>query len=427
MSRAYESRSTSRSRCAAACSSARCTTGRRCCSSPRWSCTCSGCSSPARSASRARPTGSSASLLLMLGVIEGFIGYSLPDDLLSGTGLRIDVRRSLLSIPVIGTWIHWLIFGGEFPGTEIIPRLYIVHVLLLPAILLALIAVHVGLVWYQKHTQFPGPAAPRATSSASASCRCSRPRAAGSSPSRSVSSRSWAASSRSTRSGTSARTTPRTSPPARSPTGTWLWTDGCVRILPAVGDLPRPLHDPGGVLPVHPRFLPMLNVLAAVYPWIETQLHQGQRAPQPAAAAAGRPGAHRARRDGHHVLHGAAAVRRQRHHRLQVRHLAERDDVGGPDRPARAAAARLLRRPTGSASACSAATARCSSTASRPASSSACRTVSSSRCTSRSPGRQPRPPDRVAVPQKGPAGWSGGALLCCVWLLGSRTRPPPRP
>jgi ubiquinol-cytochrome c reductase cytochrome b subunit len=48
-------------------------------------------------------------------------------------------------------------FGGEFPGTEIIPRLYIVHVLLIPGILLALIALHVGLVWYQKHTQFPGP------------------------------------------------------------------------------------------------------------------------------------------------------------------------------------------------------------------------------------------------------------------------------
>jgi ubiquinol-cytochrome c reductase cytochrome b subunit len=45
----------------------------------------------------------------------------------------------------------------EFPGTEIIPRLYLIHVLLLPGILLALIAVHVGLVWYQKHTQFPGP------------------------------------------------------------------------------------------------------------------------------------------------------------------------------------------------------------------------------------------------------------------------------
>jgi quinol---cytochrome-c reductase cytochrome b subunit len=95
-------------------------------------------------------------LLILMGFMEGFTGYSLPDDLLSGTGLRI-MSGFVLSVPVVGTWVHWLIFGGEFPGTELIPRLYIVHVLLLPGILLALIAVHVGLVWYQKHTQFPGP------------------------------------------------------------------------------------------------------------------------------------------------------------------------------------------------------------------------------------------------------------------------------
>jgi ubiquinol-cytochrome c reductase cytochrome b subunit len=95
-------------------------------------------------------------LLILMGFMEGFTGYSLPDDLLSGTGLRI-MSGFVMSIPVMGTWVNYLIFGSEFPGTELIPRLYIVHVLLLPGILLALIAVHVGLVWYQKHTQFPGP------------------------------------------------------------------------------------------------------------------------------------------------------------------------------------------------------------------------------------------------------------------------------
>ena len=95
-------------------------------------------------------------LLLFIGTFAGFTGYSLPDDLLSGIGLRI-ASGITLSVPVIGTWTHWALFGGEFPGTEIIPRLYIAHVLIIPAILLALIAVHVGLVWYQKHTQFPGP------------------------------------------------------------------------------------------------------------------------------------------------------------------------------------------------------------------------------------------------------------------------------
>jgi ubiquinol-cytochrome c reductase cytochrome b subunit len=95
-------------------------------------------------------------VLLLLGFFEGLTGYSLPDDLLSGVGLRI-MSGITLTVPVMGTWTHWLLFGGEFPGTEIIPRFYIAHVFLIPGILLALIAVHVGLVWYQKHTQFPGP------------------------------------------------------------------------------------------------------------------------------------------------------------------------------------------------------------------------------------------------------------------------------
>ena len=94
-------------------------------------------------------------LLFMLGAIEGFLGYSLPDDLLSGTGLRV-MAALLISFPVVGTWINWLAFGGEFPGTEIIPRFYTLHILLIPGIILGLIALHVGLVWYQKHTQFPG-------------------------------------------------------------------------------------------------------------------------------------------------------------------------------------------------------------------------------------------------------------------------------
>jgi ubiquinol-cytochrome c reductase cytochrome b subunit len=95
-------------------------------------------------------------VLLLLGLLEGFAGYSLPDDALSGTGLRI-ASAIVLSIPVIGTWAHMAVFGSEFPGTEILPRLYIVHVLLIPAIIVALIAVHLGLMVKQKHTQWPGP------------------------------------------------------------------------------------------------------------------------------------------------------------------------------------------------------------------------------------------------------------------------------
>ncbi|PXY27262.1 cytochrome b [Prauserella muralis] len=95
-------------------------------------------------------------LLLILGMFEGFFGYSLPDDLLSGTGIRATLSGITLSVPVAGTWLHWALFGGEFPGTLIVPRMYALHILLIPGIMLALVAVHLALVWYQKHTQFPG-------------------------------------------------------------------------------------------------------------------------------------------------------------------------------------------------------------------------------------------------------------------------------
>ncbi|MBG9244574.1 cytochrome b [Corynebacterium belfantii] len=95
-------------------------------------------------------------VLLFLGMAEGFMGYSLPDDLLSGVGLRI-MSAIILALPIIGTWLHWLIFGGDFPSDLMLDRFYIAHVLIIPGIILGLIAAHLALVWYQKHTQFPGP------------------------------------------------------------------------------------------------------------------------------------------------------------------------------------------------------------------------------------------------------------------------------
>ena len=94
--------------------------------------------------------------LILLGMVEGFLGYSLPDDLLSGVGLRI-ASAIILGLPIIGTWLHWGIFGGDFPSDLMLDRFYILHVLILPGIILGLIAAHVLLVWFQKHTQFPGP------------------------------------------------------------------------------------------------------------------------------------------------------------------------------------------------------------------------------------------------------------------------------
>jgi len=95
-------------------------------------------------------------LLVTLGLVEGLFGYSLPDDLLSGTGLRI-TSAIIQAIPLVGTYISFFLFGGAFPGVGFIPRIFTLHVLLIPGAFLAVITIHVMLVWYQKHTQFPGP------------------------------------------------------------------------------------------------------------------------------------------------------------------------------------------------------------------------------------------------------------------------------
>lgn len=95
-------------------------------------------------------------VLFILAILEGLFGYSLPDDLLSGTGMRI-TEGVLLGIPLVGTYASFFLFGGEFPGNDLIPRLFTLHVLLIPALMVALITAHLFLVFYQKHTHWPGP------------------------------------------------------------------------------------------------------------------------------------------------------------------------------------------------------------------------------------------------------------------------------
>jgi ubiquinol-cytochrome c reductase cytochrome b subunit len=95
-------------------------------------------------------------VLLVLAMAAGFTGYSLPDDLLSGNGLRI-IDGVIKSIPIVGTYISLFLFGGEFPGTDIISRLYVLHILLIPAIILLMIVIHLFMVVVHKHTQYPGP------------------------------------------------------------------------------------------------------------------------------------------------------------------------------------------------------------------------------------------------------------------------------
>ncbi|MER5769648.1 cytochrome bc1 complex cytochrome b subunit [Streptomyces sp. NPDC001985] len=95
-------------------------------------------------------------LLLVLGMFTGFTGYSLPDDLLSGTGVRF-VQGAILSVPIVGTYISMFLFGGEFPGHDFVARFYSIHILLLPGIMVALVVGHLILVAYHKHTQYAGP------------------------------------------------------------------------------------------------------------------------------------------------------------------------------------------------------------------------------------------------------------------------------
>ncbi|GAA2600229.1 cytochrome bc complex cytochrome b subunit [Streptomyces axinellae] len=95
-------------------------------------------------------------LLFFLGMFTGFTGYSLPDDLLSGTGVRF-MEGAILSVPIVGTYISMFLFGGEFPGHDFVARFYSIHILLLPGIMLGLLVAHLILVFYHKHTQFAGP------------------------------------------------------------------------------------------------------------------------------------------------------------------------------------------------------------------------------------------------------------------------------
>ncbi|MFE0689507.1 cytochrome bc complex cytochrome b subunit [Streptomyces sp. JH002] len=95
-------------------------------------------------------------LLFVLAILTGLTGYSLPDDLLSGVGIRFS-EGAMLAVPVVGSYLQMFVFGGEFPGTDIIPRFFVAHVLLLPGIMAALVVAHLILIVFHKHTHYAGP------------------------------------------------------------------------------------------------------------------------------------------------------------------------------------------------------------------------------------------------------------------------------
>jgi ubiquinol-cytochrome c reductase cytochrome b subunit len=95
-------------------------------------------------------------VLFVLGMAAGFTGYSLPDDLLSGNGLRI-IDGMMKGVPFVGTSISAGLFGGEFPGTAIVGRLYSLHIMLVPALILVFLALHLFMLVIHKHTHYSGP------------------------------------------------------------------------------------------------------------------------------------------------------------------------------------------------------------------------------------------------------------------------------
>ncbi|MFQ3555395.1 cytochrome b N-terminal domain-containing protein [Streptomyces gramineus] len=95
-------------------------------------------------------------LLFVLGMFAGLTGYDLPGDLLSGTGLQV-VNGTILALPVVGTYLSFLLFGGEFPGGDLIARFNTLHTVLLPGAMAALIVLCVVLTIRHRPAQNPGP------------------------------------------------------------------------------------------------------------------------------------------------------------------------------------------------------------------------------------------------------------------------------
>ncbi|MEV0781027.1 cytochrome b N-terminal domain-containing protein [Streptomyces sp. NPDC050428] len=97
-----------------------------------------------------------AFLLLVLAMFAGLTGYDLPDDGLSGTGLAI-VNGTILATPIVGTYVSMFLFGGEFPGDDLVARFNTIHILIIPALMAALFAALVFLSSRLQRPQFPGP------------------------------------------------------------------------------------------------------------------------------------------------------------------------------------------------------------------------------------------------------------------------------
>ncbi|CAN5809805.1 ubiquinol-cytochrome c reductase cytochrome b subunit [soil metagenome] len=93
--------------------------------------------------------------LMGLAMATGFFGFVLPHDLLGGTSARIG-HAFAVSVPVIGPGVADLLFAGPFGNSQMLHRMWLLHVIVLPILLALLLVGHLVLVWLQTHTATRG-------------------------------------------------------------------------------------------------------------------------------------------------------------------------------------------------------------------------------------------------------------------------------
>ncbi len=239
--------------------------------------------------------------------------------------------RSPWPMPVVGTWIAFLLFGGEFPANDILSRLFVVHVLLIPAAIAGLLGAHLAILWRQKHTQFPGRgrsednvvgsrlwptyAAKSIGLFAIVGGRPGLPR--------------WRRADQS-RSGSTGRSKPSAVSTAAQPDWYMGWIEGALRLMP-------PALVTSGPYTVSELFWPAVLLpdghLRAALPVAvpRAQGHRRRRRAPPARPTERATRAHDARGGGPHLLRDAAARRRSGHLGPGARPVVTDGPVGASD------------------------------------------------------------------------------------------------
>jgi quinol-cytochrome oxidoreductase complex cytochrome b subunit len=87
-------------------------------------------------------------LLFFVVLCFGFTGYLLPWNQLSYWATTVGTEVAA-SIPAIGSWLSYLLRGGEAVGGETLSRFYVFHVVVLPWVLVFLVVAHIVLIRMQ--------------------------------------------------------------------------------------------------------------------------------------------------------------------------------------------------------------------------------------------------------------------------------------